>query len=366
MSVPTFVAAAVAQIQRFDRRIAIAGLVGLLIIGTLVHVASWRGDAELTKQDIFYIWLEGHRIVEGENPYARVLVGDMSRNNKYATYFPLSYVLSAAPQLLGFADFPEWIAMWHATSLVLTLSITVLLFAALFKRVSPIAALVGAAFWLLNRWSLIVSSVAHVDPLPIALLLVGMLLLETRPRLACITFGVSLAVKQVAIFLLPLFLVQVWLSAEERPWRHVGRAIMSILAVPVIVSIPFFLWGPEGFIKSIVFSATRNPDTNLGAPSFDAVVAGRLWSAFGGLPARVPMLLLMTLICVVVLRRNVGFFLAALLIMVTFVDFNSVLFRQYMAWVAALVPLAMCDFGKSRSADRSTLRPDAFTTQGGG
>jgi hypothetical protein len=29
--------------------------------------------------------------------------------------------------------------------------------------------------------------------------------------------------------------------------------------------------------------------------------------------------------------------------MVTFVDFNTVLFRQYLAWIAPLIPLVMCD-----------------------
>ena len=58
-----------------------------------------------------------------------------------------------------------------------------------------------------------------------------------------------------------------------------------------------------------------------------------------GLPAKLPMLALMTLTYWMVWRRHVGRYAATFLILATFVDFNSVLFRQYLAWVVALVPL---------------------------
>jgi hypothetical protein len=63
-------------------------------------------------QDVYYVWIEGKRIINGENPYARVLEGNMLDNNKYATYFPVFYWLSAFTQLAGFRDYSTWILFW--------------------------------------------------------------------------------------------------------------------------------------------------------------------------------------------------------------------------------------------------------------
>jgi hypothetical protein len=40
-------------------------------------------------------------------------------------------------------------------------------------------------------------------------------------------------------------------------------------------------------------------------------------------------------------KRKINHFVAALFIMMIFVNFNSVLFRQYMTWIVPLVPLAL-------------------------
>lgn len=64
---------------------------------------------------------------------------------------------------------------------------------------------------------------------------------------------------------------------------------------------------------------------------------------FVGIKAKLPMLLLMALIYISNLRHHVGMYLSSLLIMVVFIDFNSVLFTQYMCWIVPLIPLTICD-----------------------
>ena len=62
----------------------------IVIVGIFVNVKLlniWEYDTG--GEDIYYTWLEGKRLLAGENPYARVLAGNMRENDKYATYFPL-------------------------------------------------------------------------------------------------------------------------------------------------------------------------------------------------------------------------------------------------------------------------------------
>ena len=69
------------------QKIVIGILCGLLIVGAIgVHTQLWSADT--SRQDVYYAWVEGARILENENPYARILDGDMLNNDKYATYFP--------------------------------------------------------------------------------------------------------------------------------------------------------------------------------------------------------------------------------------------------------------------------------------
>ncbi len=80
-------------------------LLPLVFAGLLIHIKFWLTPPDSLKgDDIYFIWLEGKRIIAGENPYARVLLGDMRVNDKYATYFPLAYLFLCASSK---AWFPE-------------------------------------------------------------------------------------------------------------------------------------------------------------------------------------------------------------------------------------------------------------------
>src|SRR5687768_7823003 len=74
----------------------------LIFVGFLLHRFLWIHPDDLMMEDIYYIWLEGKRIINGENPYGRVLTGNMRNNDKYATLFPIAYLLSALIQKIGF------------------------------------------------------------------------------------------------------------------------------------------------------------------------------------------------------------------------------------------------------------------------
>jgi uncharacterized membrane protein len=319
---------------RPDRRtLALLCLLALLILAAGIHVRLW--PTETKGEDVYYAWVEGGRILNGDNPYARILAGNMRENQKYATYFPVFYELSALTQWAGLRDYPQWIAFWRSVFLVCHLVIGVLLFLLPYRRRWYAFALFAAAFWLFNRWSLHVAQIAHLDVLALLPLVASLALFDRRRRTALLLFSLSLGLKQIAIFLVPLYLIWVWREAGGRArWRTVAAAAAWIALVPLAASLPFIVWQPEGFIRSIAFSATRLPADHFNVPSADALVG---WV---GLTARLPMLGLMAAAFWLAWRGMIGRWVAALLVMAVFVDFNTVLFRQYLAWIIPFLPLA--------------------------
>lgn len=313
--------------------------------GLLMHISFWYTPAaDLMGQDIYYIWLEGKRIVAGENPYARVLASDMRANDKYATYFPLAYLFSALAQKLGLPEFLDWLYLWRPLSFSFHMGIVALALHYFYRRGLWLFGFVAAATLLLGRWSIYIARVHHLEFAAIFFLLLSLILLSERPRLALLAFSISLGIKQIAIFLLPVYLIYLWNKGDHaNRLREVGQGCLIILSVPVLTSLPFLIWNAEGFSKSILFSATRSGSLHVdGAPSLDVIFAQRLtWVV--GLKAKLPMLLLMGLIYLSFLKERVTIFATSALVMMVFLYFNSVLFLQYFLWPLSLTLLALVE-----------------------
>ena len=315
--------------------IVILCLLVILAAGAIAHVRLWKNETK--GEDVYYSWVEGGRLINGENPYARILAGNMRENDKYATYFPLFYGLSALTQAAGLRDYEAWLAFWRVIFLICDLAIAALLYLLIYPRGRLLGACFAAAFWLFSRWTLHVTQIAHVDFIPILLLITSLGLFRRHRWASLVLFSLSLGVKQIAIFLIPLYLIWTWQSVEQAKFKQTLLAALVIASVPIVTSLPFLAWNAAGFIRSLAFSATRNPTDHFSAPSLDGQMG---WL---GLSARLPMLAMLLAVYALAWRRKVGMYIASLFAMSTFVDFNSVLFRQYLAWIVPLVPLVMLD-----------------------
>jgi hypothetical protein len=318
------------------RLIAIICLVFLLGAAAIAHTQLWKNRVK--DEDIYYNWLEGERIVNGENPYARILGGDMLNNYKYATYFPAFYELAAAMHWAGLSDFSEWLSVWREIALFFSLAIAAQLFFMLYPQGGLLAACFAAAFWLFNRWTLSITAIAHIDFVPIFFLLLSLSLFHRRRSASFLLFSLSLAFKQIAVFLFPLYLIWTWHFATERKLKQTLAAGLLIASVPLLTSLPFLAWNAEGFIRSLLFSFTRQPMSHFAAPSLDSYMQ---WL---GVAAKLPMLGVLLAVYLLAWHRKVGMYTASLLAMATFIDFNSVLFKQYVAWIVPLFPLILLDF----------------------
>ena len=102
--------------------------------------------------DIYYDYTEAQRIVAGENPYERILSGDMRTNQKYATYLPHFYLLSAAVIKLGLQDYPQFLAFWRIIFVLFNVGAGVVLFFLLWPRRGLLLAVFGVLFWFSSRW----------------------------------------------------------------------------------------------------------------------------------------------------------------------------------------------------------------------
>ncbi len=308
-------------------------------------------EPALENQDIYFSFVEGKRLREGKNPYARILEGNMRENQKYATYFPVFYELSYISQNLGFHPYLKWIAFWKTVFILFEFGIALLLYAVLARRNLEWIGVFAAAFWLFNRWTLKVVEMSNLDFIPIFLLLLSLELFPSKKWTSLFLFGLSLGFKQIAIFLVPLYLIWVFRQAESDRLKQTLKAALVIASVPLVSALPFLLWNAEGFIKSILFSATRFASNQFEIPSLDVITG---WE---GIAARLPMIALMLMIYVFAFMGKGKKYVAAILVMSVFLDFNSVLYSQYPAWLVPLVPLLFCDLQDAALIDQPDV-PD--------
>ncbi|ESA33172.1 hypothetical protein N836_22535 [Leptolyngbya sp. Heron Island J] len=320
----------------------------LAFAGFFIHYHFWQTPAtELQGHDMYYIWLEGKRILAGENPYARILAGNLRENDKYATYFPIAYLLSALVQKLGFLEYRDWLYFWRPLSLLCHMGIVGLTLQYFQKRGVLLLGIAASTVILLGRWSIYIVRVHHLEFAAIVFLVFSLALLSKKTPLALLLFSISLGIKQIAVFLLPLYLVYLW-KKRDRYAKNCLIGLLIIVSVPLVTSLPFILWNAEGFFKSVLFSATRLGDLHIsGAPSIDVIFAVDYpWLV--GLRAKLLMLLLMALVYLSFWKERVGVFTASTLVMMAFLYFNSVLFLQYFIWPLCLALFAMVEGKRAR------------------
>jgi len=323
-------------------------LLVLAVAGLVVHYQFWQIPAnELQQQDIYYIWLEGKRIFLGENPYGRILEGNLRVNDKYATYFPVVYILGSFTQVLGFTEFRDWLSFWRPISYLFHMGIVAIVFRSFQQKGVWLLGLVASVILLLGRWSIYIIRVHHIEFATIFFLLLSLLLLQKRTRLALILYSLSLGIKQIGIFLLPLYLI--YLVNKGRLGKELVAGLLWILSIPLLTSIPFLIWNAEGFFKSIIFSATRLGAAHIqGAYSIDVYVA-EVIPSFVGIKAKSLMLLLMAITYFSFLKERVNLLISASVTMMIFLYFNSVSYLQYFIWPLSLTLLAFSESVSSLS-----------------
>ncbi|RME06655.1 MAG: hypothetical protein D6803_05925 [Anaerolineae bacterium] len=338
-----------------DHGLALILIVAVLALGYTIHTSLWSktpqdwdvhhifnrdGKFDLEEQDIHAVYTEGGRLSRGINPYARVLEqgGDMQWNLTFPAYLPVMYSLSALVEGLGVRDYLDYLSVMRWFFLAANLGIAYLLFYIPYHRYNAIFfALFGALFWLMDRWVVHITMIYHFDFLALLPFLLSLALWPKHRRLALVLFGISIAVKHMAIFMAPVFLIWAWQEQRQPSLTRLLADALLMGAAPLIISLPFMVWNLEGFFKSLLISLTRVAESHFGVPDFATVFS------LQGVSAKLPMFGLFALVYILAWRGKLRPFAAGLLIMAAFLDFNAVLFRHYMLWTVPLIPLAACE-----------------------
>jgi len=316
------------------KRAAMALLALLVVAAVWTHYAVVPPDVD-NENDIYYDFLEAQRIIAGENPYERILAGDMRNNQKYATYFPLFYLLSAGVLKLGPQEFTQFVAFWRLGFLLFNAGAGVILFYLIWPRRGLLLATFGVLFWFFSRWNLRLTASVNIDYPAVFFLLLSFWLLPRHRVWAFLTLGLSLGFKQLDVILVPLFLIVVWQSERQHRVRAVLVAGAALASTLVVTSAPFLTASPEAFLKAMVFEAVRNPVAHIR----DAASFGELLG-LSGAASRLPFFTLIALVYALFWRRKIGFYTAGLLALAAFINFNPVLFLQYFVWFTPFFPLA--------------------------
>lgn len=320
---------AVAVVQTVERRSVLS----------VFYKKLYRGKTE--GEDIYYYWARGGQVANGDNPYICAL-DDTCINHKNPGHFPFFYWLSSFSIQFGFEEFEDWIALWRPIFLLCYLGTGVILFWVLYRKKLYELAVFALFFWLFNRWSLYVIRVGHVDFLAILFLITSIVLFEKKRFWSVFFFGLSLATKQVAVFLAPVYLILIWVRAEkEKRLKAVSLALVAMSLAPLITVLPFVLDNPQSVAKGLLFSATRTSEANMGATPLVSLL--KIQGALGV----VPMAFLMGCIYVAAFRKKLSLATSGLAIMLIFLAFNTVTFNQYFLWFVPLLPLALAERKKS-------------------
>jgi hypothetical protein len=304
-----------------------ASILAIGLTGILINTRAWPAS-ESKDEDIYYVFLEGQRLVRGENPYERVLGYELHQNVKFPHNLPLFYHLAAAVQWLGLGPFEPWIAMWRLAFLLANLVIAVAIFHAYWRAGNGALGAVGSLLWLANRWTLHVSQTGDYDFLALSFLVVSAVVLASRPRASLVLFGISVAIRHLAVGLAPIWLITTW-RTEPSTRRRVSHVLL-MASVPILTALPLFLRSPNGLFRAIINTWTRPPQ-------------GLSVYTLPGIPAVMPSILIVAILIVLYVavgQRRLPVYAASMLALATMIFLTSVFFTSYMIWLIPFIPLA--------------------------
>ena len=351
------------KMSRKEKLLLVLQIVAIAVLFYFVRIvnkANYSPTNWGNKPDIYYEYNAAVEIGNGQNPYNKVLDGNMVWNKKYATLFPLYYYF-----LLVIVTFSKsvFIDFYHNFGKVLYLFefISFLFLYLQFARYNKkLLGFAAGAFLVLNRWTISSIAGSKQDFIAIAILLASFYFLEKKPRLAYLLYGFSLGIKHLGIFFSPIFLLPLILKKRKPKDFWIDILVMSL---PIIIpSLPFIFDNFKSFFLSILFSFTRAPESDNGilygyqklltlynTQNYDNL------STLTLLLPRLPLVLFSLLNIFMLFTRRIGKFTYALFAIIIFISFNPVYFDQYLLWMTPLILYSGADyFGQEEKVVKKT------------
>ena len=105
---------------------------------------------------------------------------------------------------------------------------------------------------------------------------------------------------------------------------------MLALIIPLIISLPFLVNQPSGFLLNILFSTTRDFGDHGNATGTRMILTG-----VDG--TRMVMIALIIMNWIAQAKEKINFWFASTITLLIFLQFNAVIFAQYYIWLASFL-----------------------------
>ena len=316
------------------RNITLVAFFFIILLALYVRLPGFYMETE--GRDTYFAWMDGKRIATGVNPYERITHGDMIHNEKYPTRLPLVYLIAALFIKLGAAKFESFIYFWRIFILIFDLTLGTFLFNYGRERGKDFVGLLAAFVWFFSRWGLYVWEIGNSEAFIILMMVLALYYWDRKPFLAGLLLGVSLSMKHFGVLFLPV------LICGSRDLREGLRRLGYVLLIPAALSLPFFVWHPEGFVKSIFFNVVREYSSHL---IEDSISIRQLFGK-SGIILRLFEVVVYLLFWVAAVRERWNRWLGAALTFFIFLGFNPVLFTQYFSWMVPFILLYLIDVSR--------------------
>jgi len=299
-----------------------------LILAVYFYLGVWLIKASpVPRIDVYAFHEEAFRALSAHaNPYASTMPNIYGHSAWYAEgvvqdgrilvgflYPPLSLLL-AWPAHLLFSDYR------YAMLAAITLSAAFMAYA----RPGRLGMTVAAVFLTTPR-GLLVLEQGWTEPFVVLLLSATVFCACRAPKMTSGALGLLLAVKQYAIFLLPLAVLMI---GVDRSWKKYAAFLSKAGLVAALVTLPLALWNVRAFVQSVVVFQGKQP-FRADALSYMA------WSAENGVP-KLPQWasFAMALVALAIAlwrapRTPTGFAAGAALVMLAFFSFAKQAFCNY-------------------------------------
>jgi len=318
-------------------------LIGIFSIFVWVTSANYVKPIQLRdNDDISYEFDQANQILDGSNPYERVLKGNLLVNKKYATLFPLYYYFLATVSNFSNQIFKDFIKnYWYIIQAVHFLT-AYLIFLYFRRENKGWLGLLAVAVFLLNRWTVNNTMVLKQDVISVMFLLLAVYILPKFPRLSFLTYGISIGIKHLSIFAFPIFVL--YILKMKLKIKQV-LILVAIFLIPIIIpSLPFLYSNPKAFFYSLMFSTTRAP-ISVGTTNFTGFEKllvnynnlGSTFAAFYLLLPRLPLLVLIFSSVILVFTKKIKFMAYLPVVYLIFTGLNPVYFVQYSMWITPFI-----------------------------
>ncbi len=322
----------------------------LILISFLAHkiIFSVNRDADFyyKSEDIYYEFDAAKQFQKGENPYLRILQGDMLENDKYATQLPHYYNFLGMLSANSNHSFGKFVVNFRFVLFLAQVTGGVFIYLIFRQQNKRFLGFCGAIFYIFNVWTL--NSIIYLkqDVLAIGLLVASFYFLNSTKYkpVSYMLYGLSLGIKYIGAFAFPLFLLP--FLNKKMTLKNLSINLALLILVLVLPTFPYIYKDFNSFSRSILFSLTRTPSDSGMIYGYNELLVASPESftnteIVGKLLPRLPLFIAMCLTIALLLLKKIKQGTYVFLSLLVFSIFNPVIFAQYITWIPpfALFPL---------------------------